>query len=151
MPPPRQSVAEALLGVALLHLVEERGGTRAPEARFGWPERDGDAIAVELVRIEASAADAHGLAAKASLASTEIEILHGTAGLLGAPPEKRSRADAMIADDAGGRPRHDPGRGLMSASWLRRRSQNQSSRAVIDAEGVAGGEPSRHGRKRAGA
>src|SRR5260370_35862936 len=56
---------ETLLGVALLHLVEQRGEHARARGADRMAERDGAAIDVELVRIEAELlADRDGLAAE---------------------------------------------------------------------------------------
>src|SRR5579885_872160 len=98
---------EALLGVALLHLIEQRGENARARGADRMTEGDGAAIDVELGRIEAELlADRDRLCSEGLIGLDEIKILHRPAGLLERGLRGAYRADAHDRRiDARGRPR----------------------------------------------
>src|SRR5579864_2016329 len=133
---------QALLGVAFLHLVEERH----QDARSRGADRmaDGDcaAIDVDLAGVPAEVlVDRASLRGERFVGLDQIEVADAPAGLLQRRARGWDRAGAHdLRIDPGLRPRHDAGeRRLAELGGFACLHQHHGGGAVIDARGAGGG------------
>ena len=131
---------QALLGVAALHLEQQRIEHARARGADGVADGDGAAVDIDLVGIPAQPlVDGAGLRREGLVGLDQVEVLDGPAGLLqrllgsGDRPRAHDRGvDAGVCpgDDAGER-RDAPLPGLLQ------RHEDDGRRAVVDAAGAA--------------
>src|SRR5436190_12378950 len=134
---------EALLGVALLHLVQQRHQYAGTGSSDGMADRDRAAIDVDLGGIPAEIlVDRTGLRGEGLVGLDQIEIADVPAGLLQRGAGSRDRSGAHdLGIDAGLAPRHDAAEDLLAfLGGLPGGHQHHRGGAVIDAGRAAGGD-----------
>src|ERR1700683_1644883 len=132
---------QTLLGVALLHFVEQRHQDAGTGGADRMPDGDGAAVDVDLLGIPGEVfVDRAGLRGERLVGLDEIEVADIPAGLLQRRARGGDRPGAHdLRIDAGLRPRHDTGEGrLAQLGGLARLHQHHRAGAVVDARGVTG-------------
>src|ERR1700692_1376470 len=134
---------EALLGIALLHLVEQRHQHAGAGGADGVADRDRATVDVDLGRIPAEVlVDRAGLRGEGLIGLDQIEVADVPAGLLQRGARGGNRPGTHdLGIDAGLAPRHDTTEDLLALlGRLPGGHQHHGGGAVIDAGGASRGD-----------